>query len=267
MWYSVDMKRKKSFDKIILDTAYSKDDYPRGYEVYVSDDGENWGKSIAKGKGSSPNTTITFPLQNKRYIKIAQTGSDKGCYWSIHEFNVCNTKGVLEEPDVEVVEEETDWEPAVLFPEPTPSPAPVPTAKPKLTPKAAPKVNLVGKTISLKCASNKLYVGNEKGTKNMNCNNKSVTNLEKFIIIDAGNGKAAMRGIGNKKYVSSGKGTAAMTCSKTTIGSDEKFTLIYNSDGTVSLKGANGKYATGSSPMKCNAVSIGSAQKFITKNY
>ena len=37
--------------RIALDSLASKDDYPRGYEVRVSDDGEKWSEPIVTGKG------------------------------------------------------------------------------------------------------------------------------------------------------------------------------------------------------------------------
>jgi hypothetical protein len=51
----------------------------------------NWGGVIATGPGSSGITTITFTAQAARYIRILQTGSAPGTFWSIHEFNVFGT--------------------------------------------------------------------------------------------------------------------------------------------------------------------------------
>jgi hypothetical protein len=73
-----------------LNAANSANDYPRGYQVIISNDGVNWSSSIATGAGSSGITTITFPTQAARYIRITQTGS-AGNFWSIHEFNVFGT--------------------------------------------------------------------------------------------------------------------------------------------------------------------------------
>jgi hypothetical protein len=74
-----------------LNAINSANDYPRGYQVYVSNDGVNWGNSIATGAGSSGITTITFATQAARYIRIIQTGSAPGTFWSIDEFNVFGT--------------------------------------------------------------------------------------------------------------------------------------------------------------------------------
>ncbi|HEX7056475.1 MAG TPA: discoidin domain-containing protein [Bacilli bacterium] len=85
----VDMKNTKTFDQIVMDSTGSDNDYARGYEVYVSDDGTNWGSAVASGSGSGPVVTVTFPAQSARYIKVVQTGS-ASYWWSIREFYVMN---------------------------------------------------------------------------------------------------------------------------------------------------------------------------------
>jgi len=91
-WYRVDMTAAQTFNKIVLDAGSSTGDYPRGYQVFVSTDGTNWGSAVATGSGSSQVTTITFANQTARYIKIVQTGS-VGNWWSIHEYNVYGSGG------------------------------------------------------------------------------------------------------------------------------------------------------------------------------
>ena len=86
--YIVDMKNLKQFYEIALENAASSGDYPAGYAVYVSTDGVNWGSPVATGVGSSGLTIITFPTQVARYIKVVQTGSTTGNWWSIFEFYV-----------------------------------------------------------------------------------------------------------------------------------------------------------------------------------
>jgi hypothetical protein len=86
-WFQVDMGSAQTFFQIILDQENSTSDYPRGYQVNVSSDGINWGSPVATGSGSSGAATIiTFPTQTARYIRVTQTGSTTGNYWSIYEF-------------------------------------------------------------------------------------------------------------------------------------------------------------------------------------
>ena len=87
-WFSVDMREEQVFNKLILDQGGSSDDYPRGYEVYVSNDGKNWGEALVTGIGTSDVTVITLPEPQKaQYVKIIQTGKEE-LYWSIHEFYI-----------------------------------------------------------------------------------------------------------------------------------------------------------------------------------
>ncbi len=90
-WFQVDMGSINTFYKIVLNAINSANDYPRGYQVYVSSDGVNWGNPIATGTGSSGITTITCAPQTARYIRIIQIGSATGTFWSIDEFNVFGT--------------------------------------------------------------------------------------------------------------------------------------------------------------------------------
>ena len=81
--------------KIVLDAGSSSSDYPRGYQVTLSNDGTTWGNSVASGSGSSAVTTITFPTNTARYVRITQTGSVGGLWWSIHEFNIFGKIGTV----------------------------------------------------------------------------------------------------------------------------------------------------------------------------
>jgi len=85
-WYQIDMGKVQSIEAIELNHLYSSYDYPRQYQVYVSNDAQNW-TSIATGSGSKDLTRIAFAQVRARYIKLVQTGVD-GNYWSIHELQV-----------------------------------------------------------------------------------------------------------------------------------------------------------------------------------
>ncbi len=87
-WFQLDMKRRQSFDKIVLDNTWALWDSPHAYAVTVSDDGVHWSTPIAVGHGSLGITTITFPAQTARCIRITQTGTDPKYHWSIYELNV-----------------------------------------------------------------------------------------------------------------------------------------------------------------------------------
>lgn len=83
----IDLGETNTINRIELNSEGSRNDYPRGYEVYASTNGSNWGQVIASGKGSVI-TTIIFKPVSVRYIKIVQTGSDSRFWWSIHDLNI-----------------------------------------------------------------------------------------------------------------------------------------------------------------------------------
>jgi len=88
-WFVLDLGVESTIKGMTLDTRNSSNDYPRGYEVYVSFDGGSWGKPVVTGKGTNPITEIKFgkPVRT-RFIKILQTGSSDSWHWSIHEMKL-----------------------------------------------------------------------------------------------------------------------------------------------------------------------------------
>lgn len=87
-WFVIDMKKKQNFYKLIIDNTWALWDSPKNYSVSVSNDGNDWSKPIATGSGQLGVTTISFPDQTSRYIKIMQTGNDSLYNWSIYELDV-----------------------------------------------------------------------------------------------------------------------------------------------------------------------------------
>lgn len=81
LYYQVDMQEAQRLYKIVWDTGYNGFDYLRGYEVYVSNDGMDWGRPIAAGRGA-PITTIVFPTQTARYIRIVTTRHSRN-HWAL----------------------------------------------------------------------------------------------------------------------------------------------------------------------------------------
>ena len=67
--------------------AGGANDFPRGYQVFVSNDGANFGTAVASGTGASVTVSSKFPAQTARYIKVVLTGGATS-WWSISEFNV-----------------------------------------------------------------------------------------------------------------------------------------------------------------------------------
>ncbi len=86
--FTLDMAAPRTFSSLSLNAGSSSNDFPRGFQVYVSKDGVNWGSAIAAGAGSTPLLTVSFAQQTARYLKIVQTGSSNTWWWSIADLNV-----------------------------------------------------------------------------------------------------------------------------------------------------------------------------------
>ena len=54
----------------------------------VSLDGKKWSKALARGTGTNPLTIIGLPLGEAKFLRITQTGSVNGLFWSIHDLQV-----------------------------------------------------------------------------------------------------------------------------------------------------------------------------------
>jgi hypothetical protein len=50
--------------------------------------GSSWDSPVAQGRGTGAVTDIVFPPTATRFVRITQTGSVEGLYWSIHELRV-----------------------------------------------------------------------------------------------------------------------------------------------------------------------------------
>ncbi|ASA26645.1 discoidin domain-containing protein [Paenibacillus donghaensis] len=85
-YFQIDMGEAHTIEALDLDISLSTYDYPRGYEIYVSDDAASWSR-IASGKGKLGVSRIEFSQVKTRYVRIVQTGSG-GNYWSIQELEV-----------------------------------------------------------------------------------------------------------------------------------------------------------------------------------
>ena len=86
-WLQLDLGHAQTVSRIVLDSAHSSDDYARGYEVFTSLDGMDWGKAVDTGEGKNAVISISFPPHEARYIKIVQTGTDSH-WWSVAEIAV-----------------------------------------------------------------------------------------------------------------------------------------------------------------------------------
>ena len=87
-FFEVNFNSTNTFNQVVLDTSGSSRDYPREYELQVSNDGSNFTTVATAIPDSSGITTIDFRSQTASHIRIEQNGSDNRYWWSIHEMNV-----------------------------------------------------------------------------------------------------------------------------------------------------------------------------------
>jgi len=73
-WIAVDMGQATRINRIELDQHWTGGEYPRGYELYFSDDGASWGTPVTAGRGSSV-TIMAFEARSTRHLKVVQTGT------------------------------------------------------------------------------------------------------------------------------------------------------------------------------------------------
>ncbi len=91
MWFQIELPTEAEIVGLQLDSAKSVNDYPRGYTLELSSDGQKWTK-VASGKGTGAVTDIVFPTAKTKFLRITQTGEVKGNFWSIHEVNLFAAK-------------------------------------------------------------------------------------------------------------------------------------------------------------------------------
>jgi len=94
-WYQIDFGKPWNVTQVTAETNASPGNWPRGWELSVSDDGIKWSKPLAKGENQkTPIVDAKLPANTvARYLRLTQTLSGKaGGFWSIHELGVCGSE-------------------------------------------------------------------------------------------------------------------------------------------------------------------------------
>jgi hypothetical protein len=87
-WFQIEFPEAIRIAGLRLDSSRSPDDYPRRYQVQLSDDGVTWGAPVTEGRGGSAITEIKIPGARSRFVRVTQTGTANNNFWSIHELQV-----------------------------------------------------------------------------------------------------------------------------------------------------------------------------------
>lgn len=102
MWFQVQFSKPTAVGGLALDNRGSPQDFPRGWEVRLSDDGVKWSDAVAAGHGTGAQTEIQFLPARTRFIRVILTASAPGRYWSIHDLQVLSPPPAV--PSATVVE-------------------------------------------------------------------------------------------------------------------------------------------------------------------
>jgi hypothetical protein len=89
-WFQIDLGSVQTFDRIMLNSGSSLNDYARGYQILISNNGTDWATQapVAVGTGNSSviDVSLASPV-SARYVRIVQTGTTN-YWWSIAELNL-----------------------------------------------------------------------------------------------------------------------------------------------------------------------------------
>jgi glucosylceramidase len=86
-YLQVDLGRLDHVSRLVLDTGASTGDYPRGYALSVSRDGQTWGDPVAAGVGTGQLTTISVPSRAIRFLRVVATAPSPS-WWSVADLRL-----------------------------------------------------------------------------------------------------------------------------------------------------------------------------------
>lgn len=108
-WFMVDMGEEKTIDTVTFDSLAHKDNYPRGYEIQISTDGEAWMTVAEKEQNEDVVIEETFDEVVARYVKIVQTGSSDEHWWAIDELDIQDTAAPVTVASLDGEKGEEGW--------------------------------------------------------------------------------------------------------------------------------------------------------------
>jgi O-glycosyl hydrolase len=88
--FQIDLGSSRTFTAVELNSGPWPGDFPRNYELHVSNDGDNWGSPVASGNGTSSQTRVDTGTRTARYVRVRLTGAWASNWWSIGEVRVYN---------------------------------------------------------------------------------------------------------------------------------------------------------------------------------
>lgn len=86
-YIEIDLGGSRTFNQVTLDSQYKRNEGPSKYSVAVSSNGRDFNE-VATGRGNGGTTSIYFPDQSARYVRVTQTGWKRYYWWSVNELTV-----------------------------------------------------------------------------------------------------------------------------------------------------------------------------------
>ncbi len=86
-WLVLDLGATRSFSALTLDAGDDERDYPRGLALEVSHDGSAWSAPVATVSPDDALSTLRFPAQQARYLRLRQTGA-AAAWWTVRELEL-----------------------------------------------------------------------------------------------------------------------------------------------------------------------------------
>jgi hypothetical protein len=87
-YFQVNLGSQQTFSQATLDATGSNNDYPRAFEITVSNDGTTWSAPVAIVQGTTTLITVQFPAQTAQYVRVSLLDIWSMNYWSMTEFNL-----------------------------------------------------------------------------------------------------------------------------------------------------------------------------------
>lgn len=93
-WIEVDLGGLYKINVVDLETIDSRHDFPVGWMLEVSSDGDHWmvaatsSPAAVKRQLQGEITRLQFPETHVQYLRITQTGHSQKYYWSVHELYI-----------------------------------------------------------------------------------------------------------------------------------------------------------------------------------
>jgi mono/diheme cytochrome c family protein len=78
MWFQVELPAPAMVGGLQLNSGSATNDFLRGYKVYVSADGGQWGEAVAEGHGTGVRTEILFKPVEGRFVRIESAALGEG---------------------------------------------------------------------------------------------------------------------------------------------------------------------------------------------